>query len=74
MQRKLTITIAEEVYQGLHEQIGRGRISGFIEELVRPHLLTAADLEEGYRAMAADAEREADAREWSEGLIGETSA
>lgn len=74
MQRKLTITIAEEVYQGLHEQVGRGRISGFIEELVRPHLLTAADLEEGYRAMAADAEREADAREWSEGLIGEKSA
>lgn len=74
MQRKLTITIAEEVYQGLHEQIGRGRISGFIEELVRPHLLTAADLEEGYRAMAADTGREADAHEWSEGLIGETSA
>lgn len=74
MQRKLTITVDEEIYQGLHEQIGRGKISGFIEDLVRPHLVTAADLEEGYRAMAADAEREREAEEWIEGLIEDSIA
>ena len=72
MQRKLTITIDEAIYVGLHEQIGRGHISSFIEELVRPHLLTAADLEAGYRAMADDEAREEEARAWSEALIGET--
>ncbi|MGN6564345.1 MAG: addiction module antitoxin [Thermomicrobiales bacterium] len=72
MQRKLTITIDEAIYDGLHEQIGRGHISSFIEDLVRPHLLTAADLEAGYREMAADEAREAEAREWSERLVGET--
>ncbi len=69
MQKKLTISVDEEVYRGLHEQVGRGNISGFIEDLVRPHLVLAADLEEGYRAMAADAERERDAVEWAEGLL-----
>ncbi len=72
MQRKLTITIDEQVYRGLHEQVGRGHISGFIEDLVRPHIATSSDLEEGYRAMAADEEREREAGEWSEGLIGQT--
>jgi len=72
MQRKLTITVDEEIYRGLHEQVGRGRISAFIEGLVRPHISTPADLEEGYRQMAADEEYEREAREWSEGLIGES--
>ena len=72
MQRKLTITVDDEVYQALHQQIGRGNISGFIENLVRPHIWTEADLEEGYRAMAADTEREREAEEWIEALIGET--
>jgi hypothetical protein len=72
MGRKLTITIDEAIYDGLHEQIGRGHISSFIEDLVRPHLLTAPDLEAGYRAKAADETREAEAREWSDALAGET--
>jgi predicted CopG family antitoxin len=72
MQRKLTITIDDQVYRGLHEQIGRGNISGFIEDLVRPHIVTETDMEDGYRAMVADAERERDAAEWAEGLIGES--
>ena len=67
-QRKLTITIDEEVYRGLHRVIGRRRISRFIEDLVRPHVLSA-EMEEGYRAMAQDEEREAKALEWAEALI-----
>lgn len=35
MHKKLTISLAERVYEGLHERIGRGSISGFIEDLVR---------------------------------------
>ncbi len=38
MQKKLTITIDEEVYKGLHAVIGRGRISRFLEDLARPHV------------------------------------
>ena len=66
MQRKLTITLSEEVYAGLHRQVARGQISSFIEELVRPHVVTVEDLEAGYRAMAADETREREALEWIE--------
>ena len=70
MHRKLTITLDEEVYQGLHEHIGRGRISSFIEELVRPHVVADEDLAAEYRAMAADTDREQEALEWIEGTLG----
>jgi predicted CopG family antitoxin len=68
MQKKLTITIDERVYDGLHNVIGRRRISRFIESLVRPHVV-GADLEASYRKMAADKAREAEALEWAEGTI-----
>lgn len=70
MRRKLTITIDEAVYEGLHRRIGRRRISRFLEDLARPHVVDEA-LEEAYRAMAADERREADAVEWAEGVIGD---
>jgi predicted CopG family antitoxin len=54
MRRRLTITVADEVYQGLHDKIGRGRISRFVEELVRPYLVEPVDLEDQYRAAAAE--------------------
>jgi predicted CopG family antitoxin len=63
MRRRLTITIDEEVYIGLHRVIGRRKISRFIEDLVRPHVV-GSDLEAGYAAMAADECREAEAAEW----------
>jgi len=53
MQKKLTITVDEEVYRGLHEAIGRGKISKFVEDLVRPHVVRP-DLEAGYTQMAKD--------------------
>lgn len=70
MQKKLTITIEESVYRGLYERVGAGRISRFIEDLVRPHVL-AKELDDAYAAMARDREREAEALEWSEGLLGD---
>ncbi len=72
MQKKLTITIDEEVYQGLHNTIGRRRISRFIEELVRPHV-TSQSLAAAYAEMAQDEEREAEALEWAEATIGDSA-
>ena len=70
MQKKLTITIDEVVYRGLYERVGSGKISRFIEQLVRPHVLPR-ELDDAYAAMARDEAREADASEWAEGLIGD---
>ena len=72
MQKKLTITIDEEVYKGLHAVIGRGRISRFLEDLARPHVVSR-DLDAAYQEMAADSVREAEAEEWGEGLIGDAT-
>jgi hypothetical protein len=73
MNKKLTITVEEEVYKGLHRVIGRRKISRFLNDLARPHVTADADLEVGYRAMAADEEREREALEWIEGLVGDVA-
>ncbi|MEX0701539.1 MAG: hypothetical protein WD069_05525 [Planctomycetales bacterium] len=65
MQKKLTITLDERVYAGLHAVVGRRRISRFIETLVRPHVI-GKDLDLAYRQMAEDEERERDAAEWAD--------
>ena len=72
MNRKLTITVSEAVYEGLHRTIGRRRISQFIEKLARPHVVPR-DIEASYRDMAADQAREQEALEWSEALIADSS-
>lgn len=65
MKKKLTITVDERIYTGLHQVVGRRRISEFIESLVRPHVLPE-DLVAAYRDMALDEAREAEARDWVE--------
>jgi hypothetical protein len=70
MPKKLTITVDAEVYDGLHSVIGRRRISRFLNELARPHVV-GQDLSPGYAAMAADEARDADANAWSEGLLSD---
>ncbi len=70
MQKKLTITIDEKVYEGLHTVIGPRRISRFIEELVQPYVV-APDLDTAYRNMAMDEAREAEALEWVEAIVGD---
>jgi len=65
MQKKLTITIEEAVYKGLHKTIGPRKISKFIEELVRPHVVRP-NLELAYSQMSKDKKREADALDWAE--------
>ena len=70
MHKKLTITVAEEIYEGLHRVIGRGAISQFIGELVRPHVV-GSDLDVAYTEMAADEAREREALEWAEELAAD---
>jgi len=72
MQKKLTITMDKDVYQGLHKVIGRGKISSFIEELVRPHVLRP-QLEAAYARMAKDRRREKEARAWAETVCKDTA-
>jgi predicted CopG family antitoxin len=54
MQRKLTITVADEVYRGLHEKIGRGHISEFIEDLVRLNGLLHKAMADQIRTIAKE--------------------
>jgi hypothetical protein len=70
MRKKLTITLDERVYSGLCRVAGPGRISRFIENALRP-LVLGRDLDAGYEEMAANADREAEALEWSEALVGD---
>jgi hypothetical protein len=72
MQKRMTISIDAEVYEGLVRVIGRRRISGFLEGLARPHVVEGS-LEQAYAAMAADEAREKEALDWSEGLAGDVA-
>ena len=65
MQKKLTITVDEEVYKGLHKTIGPRKISRFVQELVRPHVVRP-NFESAYAEMARDRKREREALEWVE--------
>ena len=65
MQKKLTITVDEEVYDGLYKTIGPRKISKFVEDLVRPHVVRP-NLESAYAEMAEDTKREKEALEWAE--------
>ena len=68
MHKRMTITLDEVVYDGLYRTIGKRRMSQFIEDLLRPHVLDTA-LDDGYRAMAADVARESEAQEWCSALV-----
>lgn len=70
MHKRMTITLDEAVYDGLYRTVGKRRMSQFIEDLLRPYVLDSS-LDEGYRAMAADQERESEASAWCNGLAGD---
>ena len=72
MHKKMTITLDEAVYEGLFRVIGRRNISQFLEDLARPHVLRE-DLASAYQAMAMDTQREQEALEWSNALIGDAA-
>ncbi|HJD66048.1 MAG TPA: hypothetical protein LFV91_03150 [Rickettsia endosymbiont of Bembidion nr. Transversale] len=68
MQKKLTISIDEAVYCNLYSVIGEGKISKFIENIIKPYLINE-QLKTSYEEMAQDEKREKEANEWIEGLI-----
>jgi predicted CopG family antitoxin len=70
--KKLTITVDDKVYEGLHSVIGRRRISRFIESLVRPHVVQQ-DLDLAYQAMSEEEAREREALEWAEATTGDVA-
>ena len=67
----MTITMDEAVYEGLVRVVGRRKISGFLESIARPHVVTN-ELAEGYKAMGQDELLEQEALAWSEALIGDS--
>jgi hypothetical protein len=70
MTRKLTISIDDRVYDGLHAVVGRGNIGKFLEDLARPFVVTDS-LSAAYAEMADDEAREAEADEWCEAMISD---
>ncbi len=77
MARKLTITVSDEVYAALYQDVGPGRIAGFIERHLRPHLRLEDDLERDYAAYAewlAGGEGGAEAAEIDDWLAGAADA
>jgi len=72
MHKKLTITLDERVYNGLHSVVGKRRISHFIESLVRPHVVDK-ELVAAYKQMAQDEKREREALRWADSMIGDVA-
>lgn len=70
MQKKLTISIDEQVYDALYHIVGKRKISRFIENLVKPKVLNE-ELESAYQQMAKDSSREEQALQWTEGTFEE---
>ena len=70
MHKRMTITLDEAVYDGLYRTVGKRKMSQFIEDLLRPYVLDNS-LDEGYRAMAADQQRENEALSWCNELAGD---
>jgi hypothetical protein len=66
MAQTLTITLPDDVYDELRRRAGQEDVGVYIQRLVSPSADSDQQLEEGYRAMAADTERERDALEWIE--------
>jgi len=67
----LTITVSDEVYHGLYRHVGRGHISRYVDELLRPLVVAHDDRAALYREAAADEEREREAMEWIEADLDE---
>lgn len=72
MHKKLTITLDEDVYNGLYRKVGQRKISQFIEDLVRPYVENT-DLDSAYHQMSEDTERENEALIWIEGTLEDMS-
>ena len=73
MLRELTLSVDETLYNTLKPLVENQTIGILLAEFVQsrfPHrTYTQAELEDGYKAMAADEEYEREAMEWCNGLM-----
>ena len=73
MLRELTFNVDEALYNILMPMVERQTIGNLLAEFVQTRLnqrtYTQAELESGYKAMAADEEYEQEAMEWCNGLM-----
>jgi hypothetical protein len=73
MLRELTINIEETLYNTLMPMVEKQTIGNLLNEFVQARfshrIYTQAELDDGYKAMAADEEYEREAMEWCNGLI-----
>ena len=72
MLRELTLNVDETLYNTLMPMVEKQTIGNLLAEFVQTKLnqrYTQAELEAGYKAMAADEEYEQEAMEWCNGLM-----
>ncbi len=74
MQRKITLSIEEKIYRKLRFLIPKRKMSKFVEEAIKEkieRLKLEEPIEEGFKMMGKDKEREKEALEWSEAGMSE---
>ncbi|MDR1576546.1 MAG: hypothetical protein LBS37_11120 [Treponema sp.] len=71
--RELTLSIDEALYDTIQPALEQENVGEIFAEFVkaRMHRQTQDELEAGYKAMASDEEREVEAQEWCNALIGD---
>jgi len=73
MLRELTLNVEESLYDTLLPLVEKQTIGDLLAEFIQTRFsnknITQSELEEGYKAMAADQEYEREAMVWCNGLI-----
>ncbi len=73
MLRELTLNVEETLYDTLMPMVEKQTIGNLLAEFVQTRFTqrsyTQTELEDGYKAMAADEEYEREAMEWCNGLM-----
>ncbi|MBI3193190.1 MAG: addiction module antitoxin [Ignavibacteriae bacterium] len=72
MLHKVTISMDDVEYKNLSKLAGRKRIEYVVKDIVRQRVVSE-NLEDAYKAMAHEEEREQEAHEWSEATIHDVS-
>jgi hypothetical protein len=75
MAKRLTIVVSDEVYDGLHRRVGRGRIGRFLDDLARPHVTEPQPGDPAWENWLAEEYRSAAAAERADPVLArETDA
>ena len=73
MLKELTLNIEETLYNTLMPMVEKQTIGDLLTEFIKTRsshrIYTQTELEDGYKAMADDQEREHEAMEWCNGLM-----